>query len=136
VIIYFYFIFNHLPSFSVNIWKPQGSPECYTNVCHGDDIPFIFRVDASVVNASYLPSETLLSETMESYWGVFAWNGNPMEGQTFKYDNGSIVEWKQFNIASQETMIFQTNDVQIISDYDKSKCELWDEISYPWLPYI
>jgi len=132
----FLYHFNHLPSFSTVIWGDQHDPECYENVCHGDDIPFIFRVDGASLNASYLPSETLLSETMESYWGVFGWNGNPYNGQTFKYDNGSVVFWKQFNTDTQETMIFQTNDVQLVSNYDKSKCELWDEIGYPWLPVV
>ena len=127
--------FNHLPTFSNTLWDDMGAYECLDHVCHGDDLPFVFRPNAGGANTTITPSEINLAKSMQFYWSQFSKTNIPGDGNSLIYNNGTKIEWKKFNSFNQSTMVFQTNNIQLISNYDKQKCIIWDQISYPWLPH-
>ena len=134
---YFYH-FEHLPSFSGAIWDKMNATECLDKICHGDDLPFVFRPNTGPINVSYTDTEWNLAQVMQFYWTQFGKSGgNPGDGHTNKLNNGTIVQWQQFDATSgkENTMVFRAGDIQMIENYDKEKCVIWDEINYPWLPH-
>ena len=72
---------------------------------------------------------------MQFFWSNFAKYNNPLSGRTNKYNNGTIINWLNFNNTLQNTLIFKADNIQLIQNYDKDKCKVWDQISYPWLPH-
>ena len=130
--------FEHLPSFSNAIWgPPMNQTECDIFVCHGDELPFVFRPNAGPINVSYTDAEFNLAQGMQFYWTQFGKTSNPGDGNTIKYNNGTKVEWLQYDTinGNENTMIFRAEDIQMINNYDQEKCKIWDEINYPWLPH-
>ena len=130
----YYFHFEHVPSFSSVIWDPINATECLTSVCHGDDLPFVFRPNGGPLNVTWPQEELDLSMAMQFYLAQFSKTDNPGNGRTMIYNNGNVVDWLQFNNVTQQTMRFQTEGIELISNYDKDKCILWDQIGYPWMP--
>ena len=93
------------------------------------------RQNGGPVNGTYLPSEMSLAKAMQFYWSQFAKSSKPGDGNTLLYNNGTKVEWIQFQTWAQNTVLFEADDIQLVSKYDQDKCVLWDEISYPWMPH-
>ena len=131
----FLFHFNHVPSFADILWDPINATECLTRVCHGSDLPFVFRPNGGPVNVSFPENEMDLAKAMQFYWAQFGKSQTPGDGNTKLYNNGTIVNWGQFNVTMQNTMIFDVDKMKLVSNYDKDKCQVWDEINYPWLPH-
>ena len=67
--------FDHLISFGASFWLPTN-PVCVEAVCHGEELPFVFQPDVSIINVSFTSEELLLSDLMQTHWAAFASTGH------------------------------------------------------------
>lgn len=118
--------YDHIMSFGPQVWGPNFT-ECYDKVCHGADLPFIFRPNASALHLQFTPEEQALAGSMQDYWGSFARSGAPLP-PTSGVD--SSVAWPRFNMSSQAYVHLSTpaNYQEAFSYTDP--CDFFDEIGY------
>ena len=67
----YYYHFNHVWSFSAAGWGSGYNPGCAGHVCHGSEIPFIFKPNLSFINSNYTADEEQLILIMQQYWTTF-----------------------------------------------------------------
>merc|ERR1719498_299602 len=111
--------FDHVMSFSKEVWGPDFKI-CWDEVCHAEELAFVFHPDASRLNLTFTQDELVLSADMESYWGSFIRTGNPnAKGST-------ATVWPEFNSNTQQTMLLQTPKSAVQSHNLTSDCDWWD----------
>lgn len=104
---------------SLNIW--QGVvPQCDHEACHGDEVPFVFHADRQI-GIEFTPEQARLSDEMVGYWGAFARQLDPNEGDRFR--------WPPFTAAGLDTLIFDTPALSTSVD-PIPNCGFWDQIGY------
>jgi len=122
------YLFNHQPSFQVgagSLCVKDG------NVCHGDELPFVFNTAASQ-KGTFTPPEAALSETMMTYWTNFATYLTPdgPSGSTL------AVPWPRFTVKARKYMSLDVPSVAVQDDPYRQTCAFWDGIGYnllePW----
>ena len=116
--------FDHVLSFGDKFWLPT-SPICLDTVCHGDELPILFRPNITVINGVYTKKEILLSTEMQTYWGNFAKEGIP--------GVSNDIEWVEFNAQNESAMKFSTTDEGITNHQYTEMCEFWDSMGYTWI---
>ncbi len=110
--------FTHVSSF--NIW-PQV-PLCATSVCHGAELPFVFRT-----LSFFMPTmgEITLSDQMAAYWGNFGQPGHdPNAGRTVP------LQWPPFTPQDETYLILDIPPHTTESSSLPHKCDFWDGIGY------
>ncbi len=76
---------------------------------HAFEIPFVFGwlsfgpVTDNIFPESSLPAARILSDQMMSYWGHFAYTGDPSRGRS-----GELPEWKSWGPGSGQFLVFDT----------------------------
>eukprot|EP01084_Bolivina_argentea_P286122 490782_1 len=123
--------FNHASSFNEQMWEANMT-ECWNkSVCHGEELIFVFHPNTGPIDANYTEEETELAITMETYWTQFAKYGNPQSA----INNNVNTEWVPFTLGSEPSIQFQTNDVVVQSNFDRTQnqCDFWDSLGYNWL---
>ncbi|ETO34622.1 hypothetical protein RFI_02467 [Reticulomyxa filosa] len=129
----FMYHFNHLPSFSPQLWGPNAT-YCWTSVCHADELPFVFHPNPIVDNTSYTQMEQYLILNMISYWTTFATTlASPGKGSDQVPSNATGVEWTVFDVDQQNCIIFNTGQLEMVNNYDTSVCEFWNALNYNWI---
>jgi len=116
----FNYHFDHVVSFPAQMWLPRY-PECVKKVCHAGELPFVFRTDVSVVNATFTPDEVTMSIDMEKYWSEFATHGTFAAG------------WPKVDAATEQSRLIQAPTSSVESKVYAAKCAFWDEVGYDWL---
>jgi carboxylesterase type B len=119
--------FDHVLSFGNKFWLPS-SPICLNTVCHGDELPILFRPNITIINGVYTKKEIQLSTEMQTYWGNFAKKGVP--GSSSVSNN---IKWIEFNTMNESAMKFSTTNEGIINHQYTEICEFWDSLGYPWI---
>jgi carboxylesterase type B len=120
------YLFNHQPSFKV--W---GQSTCRKdgNVCHGDELPFVFH-SADKIGGQFTTDEAKLSETMMRHWTHFATHLDP------NGDAKSGPQWPRFRASTKRYMALNVPNVSVANDPDAKDCAFWDRIGYqlmdPW----
>jgi len=125
----YYYHFNHISSFNDQAWGSNYT-FCDDVVCHGSEVPYVFHVNLAPIQASFTPSEKQMALGMQMYWSTFAKSGQPGNDLS-----GLNFYWTPFVLGTEDTIIFQTDDVQMESNYDliNSQCAFWDTTNYNWL---
>jgi carboxylesterase type B len=127
------YLFNHQPSFPV--W---GGPACRTddNVCHGDELPFVFH-SADQIGGKFTPPEAGLSDAMGTYWTNFARDLDPNgkgAGTT------ALPVWPLFAGRQRHYMDLNLPQMSQQDDPYHDICTFWDGIGYnltrPWGPSL
>lgn len=63
-----------------------GVPACQGEVCHGDEVPYVFNTpQGTCPTYSFQPAEQALANKVMGYWTSFASNGNPNGGGRFNW---------------------------------------------------
>eukprot|EP00042_Codosiga_hollandica_P018425 m.54145 g.54145 ORF g.54145 m.54145 type:complete len:306 (+) comp48697_c0_seq1:733-1650(+) len=104
-------------------WDFLNAPFCAGRACHAVELPFVF---ASV--PVLLPEELTLSKTLMSYWGNFAYNGNPNgvgQGESV------LPAWPALSQSpGLELQILDVPASHPDTDRRARLCELWDRLGY------
>jgi carboxylesterase type B len=110
------YVFSQVTNF--NIWP--AVPQCADQVCHGDEIAYVFHTATNILQM-FTPAEEALSQTMAAYWGAFSRPGNdPNAGGPTR---PTWPMFPGFNYLNLGTPISTVVD-------PPHNCSLWDEIGY------
>ena len=131
----YHYVFDHAFSFE-KVWGPNYT-ECYGHVCHGSELPFVFRT-IPLRNYTFTPEEERLAESITYYWGNFAQTGDPNNNswqQRVKskrqYDVKEQLHWPMYNEQSdRQGMLFQASGNKIQSKYRDKFCQFFDHVGY------
>jgi acetylcholinesterase/cholinesterase len=118
--LYAYF-FSQLTNF--NLWDlyPPLVPQCNDQVCHGDELPYVFH-SATDILQSFTPGEDALSQAIADYWGAFSRS---------RHDPNPPGERRPPWPAFAASRSYQVLDTPISSAVDPPHhCDLWDEVGY------
>ena len=128
----FLYHFDQVSSFNKVAWGVNYT-ECFDVVCHGAELPYIFRDNLGPINESFTTKEFKLAKAMQSYWTDFGKNDGKSPGKGGKFAND--VQWEPFILGTEQSMLFKAGNVQIQSqvDMDDSKCKFWDSTGYSWI---
>jgi len=119
--------FNHIASFNRTAWYPNT--QCYTAVCHGADLPFVFDSGHGYVN--YTVDEVHLAASMATYWTNMAHTGNPNTiGPWNTYPDLQGLVWPAYTTSSSPSIALQTPTNAIVPFLQKSYCDFWDTLGY------
>jgi len=122
----FFYHFIHVSGWN-SLFYP-GYSQCNNAVCHGNELPYVFDASStSPLSGSWSTQEIQLSQLMQWYWGTFAKNQNPSNG------NGHGNTWTSYNDQTQPTMMFDINESKIVLNYDTVTCNFWDSMNYTWI---
>jgi carboxylesterase type B len=120
------YLFNHQPSFKV--W---GQSTCRKdgNVCHGDELPFVFH-NADKIGGAFTADEAKLSDAMMRYWTNFATHLDP------NGDTTSGTQWPRFRASAKRYLALNVPSVSVANDPYAKDCAFWDRVGYelmnPW----
>lgn len=122
----FMWLFDKNPSYSEPIYG-KNMPYCVNNVCHADDIPFIFNPFKAPLPSGYIPpeptaAEVALSHAMQTAWGNFARAGNPNPlpgGLAFPVFNGTV-----------NNLMNWSTPASTLNGYRNNVCDFFDTIGY------
>jgi len=115
--------FDHVMSFSPAAWGPNEA-YCFNEVCHGEELAFVFGNQDPALGVSFTADEVALSESIQTYWSNFAKSGNP------NLPVVPAVAWPQFESSSESMMSMVTPAFDVVEHLDTTKCQLWDLIGY------
>ena len=132
----FMYHFDHASSFNDKFWGVNYTM-CYGDeVCHAEELTYVFRPDVSIANATYTEGETNLAYAMQAYWTEFASIGAPRNGGAINPMSDTM--WSPFVQTPpgyEASIKFQVDDVVLQDDWDLDhhKCLFWDTLGYSWL---
>jgi carboxylesterase type B len=108
---------------SFNVWASYGVTECATQVCHGEELPYVFSTPQGVCPTdSFMPAEQTASNAMMDYWGSFATTGAP---------KGANVAWPAFQSLSKTYMILNSSPAAANDPLAATAhCDIWDSVGY------
>lgn len=107
-------------------------PECWTHVCHTEELPAVFDPNATSIDVYPTEAEVLQSDQIQYFWSNFAESGDPSKGRHAQALN---VDWTAFGGSEATLMINDVGKTGIVMDDapDASICDFWDGLGYPWL---
>jgi carboxylesterase type B len=119
----FMWYFDKNPSYSEPIYG-KNMPYCVNNVCHADDLPFIFNPFKAPLPNGYIPpepttAEVQLSHQMQTAWGNFARTGDPNplpNGLHFPRFDGAVNNLMNWSVPA-------TN----LNGYRNNVCDFFDQ---------
>jgi para-nitrobenzyl esterase len=126
----FAYLFNHHPSFKV--W---GRSTCRQdgNVCHGDELPFVFH-NADKIGGQFTADEEKLSDAMGRYWTSFATHLDPNGAAA----TAPATRWPKFSARNRDYLALNAPNISVAADPYRETCTFWDGIGYelfsPWSP--
>ncbi len=131
----YHYIFDHALSFP-SVWGPNYT-ECYGHVCHGSELPFVWRT-VSLRDYKFTKEEQQLADSITNYWGNFAHTGDPNDDSWKKsgtlYTRGKQQDFLKWPTYEEETgwqgMLFQSSGNKVQSKYRDKFCRFLDEIGY------
>ncbi|XP_072042437.1 cAMP-regulated D2 protein-like [Amphiura filiformis] len=124
----YHYIFDHAFSFHEG-WGPHLTT-CYGRVCHGGDLPFTFH-SAPLGGFDYTSSELRLTNSILSYFGNFAYTGNPNNNMWSNNTIDTYGHWPEYLQANDwPSMVLRTPENQVQHRYREDMCNMWDEIGY------
>jgi carboxylesterase type B len=115
------YFFSQLTNF--NLWDLYTPlvPQCNGQVCHGDELPYVFH-SATAILQSFTPAEDALSQAIGDSWGAFSRPAHDPNSP-----DGSRPQWAAFGEARNYLVL----DTPIASAVDPPHhCDLWDEVGY------
>jgi carboxylesterase type B len=117
--------FDQLPSYSKVVYE-KYMPYCVDNICHADDLAFIFRpFNATPLPPNYVPpqpsaAEVQLTLTMQRAWGNFARTGDVNTPRALP------VHWGRFDGAVNNLINYSTPVVAMTNGYRSNVCEFFE----------
>ncbi len=106
--------FSQVSSF--NYWP--AVPLCDQQVCHADELPYVFH-SATDIMQMFTPAEELLSQEMVAYWTNFSRAAHDPNG-------GTLPNWPEF---SGNQYLILNSPITVETDPEHN-CTFWDTIGY------
>ncbi|XP_072033065.1 crystal protein-like [Amphiura filiformis] len=126
----YHYVFDHALSFP-SVWGPNYT-ECYGHVCHGSELPFVWR-SVSLRNYKFTKEEQQLAESITNYWGNFAHTGDPND-DSWKDESKrkqDFIKWPTYDKnTGWQGMLFQSSGNKVQSKYREPFCRFLDDIGY------
>jgi len=97
----FLYEYDHQESWSSTMWSSNYTA-CWTEVCHGSDLPEWFHPSPKTLNVSYTPEEDALAVDMQAYFAAFAATGDPGSGTPSR-----TLQWPAYDATTRTTYVFQ-----------------------------
>lgn len=113
------YLFDQATSF--NLWSPPNPivvPACQGQVCHGDDLPYVFNT-ARAMQQAFQPAEEALSQTIGVYWSSFAKSQRPGNAWPPFISHKTYLKLDKGAAASDDPLNATANCT-----------DLWDHIGY------
>lgn len=120
----YHYQYSHQLVDSASLWQSNFT-ECWTSVCHGSDLPLIFRPNDPNI-ANYTTEEAYLSSAIQNYWVNFATTGNPNANN---YPQSPT--WPTYNANTRNTINFEVaskGGITILEGIRASYCQWWDDV--------
>ncbi len=120
--------FDHASTFNKDLLPLSLEYQCYDRACHTSELPYVFKPDFAYCpgcqQGKWTQNETLLANIIQFYWGTFALNGNPGNGQ----NNVTNVEWTEFDNKDLQSLVFNVGTIGMKNNYDSQHCAFWDTL--------
>jgi carboxylesterase type B len=116
--------FNQKLSMSPWAWGSKY-PECWNEICHGEELPYIFDPLQFVPPGNFTSDERQLSKLMRQLWGNVAISGNP--NRPLK----AAVQWPSFLSQGAQhdvglELVGSTSKPEL--DYNGANCAFWSTV--------
>ncbi len=122
------YIFDH--AFTYEDGWGEGPIPCKGRVCHGGDLPFIFKT-AAFGGYRETPAEVRLTDSILSYYANFAHTGDPNDDTWSKEPREVFEYWPEYSQANNwPSMMLRAPRNQVQFRYIEEFCDMWDEIGY------
>lgn len=122
----YFWVFDFLASWNEWVFGPT-MPFCVNNVCHAEDLPFIFNPFAVPIPGEESPIPTardqMLIRSVQKAWGNFIWTGSP--------DAVDGVSVGRYN-AAQANMLNLSVPLGVTRNWRDKECAFWESTG----PYI
>eukprot|EP01084_Bolivina_argentea_P051375 94494_1 len=121
--------FNHSNSFN-NVLYPNNK-FCWNIPCHTSELWDVFYSPNAMkeqYNVTFMKNEAVLATQMQTYWSNFAKYSNPNH-----MNNDGLIEWEKYQLTKKVTMLFDVDQLNMITDVDQDVCNFWDSLGYDWL---
>lgn len=124
----YHYVYSHLMSWSSTMWgNASWGASCYTEVCHGSDLPQLFlpTEKPSPAFGNYTDAEWALGLAMQQFYANFAASGVPGEV--------GGVAWPAYNAGTRQSLNYQTSDaggITVASSVRSEFCSFWDALGY------
>lgn len=100
-----------------NLWP--NVPPCLDEVCHGEELPYVFHT-ASAAKGTFTPAEETLSEQMVAYWTNFAKTGDP--------NGAGLPSWPSFPSGHSYLYLESPPQTSVSDPFQASTCEFWEDL--------
>jgi carboxylesterase type B len=121
----YHYQYSHLAASSPSIWQANFT-ECFTEVCHGSDLPMWWHpIDPQIAN--FTAEESALSSSMQAYWTAFAASGGD---PNYNLPSGGF-RWPAYNASTRQTLNFETasnGGISVIEGLRADFCAWWDTV--------
>ena len=116
----YFWVFDYLASWNEWVFGPTMS-FCVKNVCHAEDLPFIFNPFAVPVPGEETPVPTpgdlALIRSVQKAWGNFIWTNSPEE-----VDGVTVGRYN----AGEANMLNLSVPVSVIRNWRAKYCDFWE----------
>lgn len=126
--------FTQVPPKGCNVWQ-NNAPECAKQVCHGQEVPYVFDTPQNVAGGDCVFGTTnkgdqMLSNTMEAYWSNFAKGQNP--------NASGLFQWPAFAPSGSYIILNQnlSTTTTASSSAAIANCDFWDQKGYEGLNFL
>ncbi|XP_072030866.1 cAMP-regulated D2 protein-like [Amphiura filiformis] len=146
----FHYIYDHAFSFT-SVWGPNYT-ECYGHVCHGSELPLLWR-SQSLRGFNFTEEEQQLADAMNNYWSNFVHTGNPNDNSwktkskisdfmrtsdpnkndwnTKSKNRDKFLTWPPYKVDNGwQSILFQTSRNKLLSNWREEFCKFFDDIGY------
>ncbi|XP_066296114.1 crystal protein-like [Branchiostoma lanceolatum] len=118
----------------VAVWS-QFDQECYSRVCHGSDVPYLFQT-LKLAGLNVTDEEQSTADSMAYYFGNFIHTGDPnnsgwrvsSQHQVHPQQPGDVINWPKYSkLNNYVNMKFTAPTNQLEQGYLAEKCDFWDK---------
>ncbi|XP_071816938.1 crystal protein-like isoform X2 [Apostichopus japonicus] len=140
---FYFYVFDSIWSFEEE-WTDKY-PMCWEHVCHGGDLPYVFR-SGPLGNVSYSDGETVMMNHMTGYISNFLHTGDPNKPGTPELAEriskleGKRPYWPKMREkpGSYYTMYYdeECGGNSVLTNYRKKYCDFFNEVGYYYVPRL
>ncbi|MEQ9364344.1 MAG: carboxylesterase family protein [Leptospirales bacterium] len=124
------FVYHFVYPTGINFWP--SVPACKGEVCHGDELPFVFHnpYDAGNGKHTFTPGEQTVSNAFVKYWTDFGARQEPGGAAPGAAQTSEPPLWTRYTTPTRPVMSLGRPIQMLSPDPFGELCRVWDEIGY------